>query len=112
MKPKLKKKKNNVKNEEITIDFSFINFLKLKLLFLCLSLIIIRLIAKKDHQIIYNKNKDIELFKNILELYITKGTQFNNDFTVYVKDYIIKINFLISDNEYQITKWFFFGGKY
>ena len=44
------------------------------------------------------KGEDKEIFKNLLELYIREEIENNNDFSLFIKNYLIKITLLINDN--------------
>ena len=91
-------KKINEENKE-KIELGNINILKLKILNICLYFITNE--ESNDFQLVDNNEK--EIFKNLLELYIKKEIENNNDFSLFIKNYIIKIVLLINDNYRKIN---------
>ena len=75
------------------------NILKLQLLNKCLYFITNE--DTNDFQLV-DKN-DKEIFNNLLTLYIKKEIENNNDFSLFIKNYIIKIVLLINDNYRKIN---------
>ena len=92
----IKKIKEENTNE---IEIGNNNILKLQLLNKCLYFITNE--DTNDFQLV-DKN-DKEIFNNLLILYIKKEIENNNDFSLFIKNYIIKIVLLINDNYRKIN---------
>lgn len=89
-------KQKDMMNEQNKLDINIANknILKLKILNICFYFI-----TNEDSdtfQLIKGEDKD--MFKNLLELYIKKEIENNNDYSLFIKNYLIKITLLINDN--------------
>jgi hypothetical protein len=73
------------------------NILKLKILNICFFFIT----NEESFELI--KEDDKQKLKNLLEIYIKKEIENKNDFTLFIKNYIIKISLLINDNNRSIN---------
>ena len=73
--------------------------LKLKILNLTLDFVI----NEDSDNFKQSKNSDKEIFNNLLELYIKKEIEKNNDFTLFIKNLIIKLTLLINDKYRRIN---------
>ena len=99
----IKKEKENLNEENnIKIEIANKNLLKLKILNICFYFITNE--DSDNFQLINNEDK--EKFKNLLELYIKEENKNNNDFSLFIKNYIIKITLLINDNNHRINLGF------
>ena len=89
-----KQKENENEENKIKIEIGNKNILKLKLLNICCYYI-----TNEDSNSFESiKGNDKEIFKNLLELYIKKEIDNNKDFSLFIKNYLIKITLLINDN--------------
>ena len=92
---KKEKEKENINEEtKINIEIGNKNILKLKILIICFYFIT----TEDSDSFELNKGEDKEKFKNLLEEYIQKEIENKNDFSLFIKNYIIKITLLINDN--------------
>ena len=91
--------KKITKENSNEIEIGNNNILKLQLLNKCLYFITNE--DTNDFQLV-DKN-DKEIFNNLLILYIKKEIENNNDFTLFIKNYLIKIVLLINDNYRKIN---------
>ena len=73
------------------------NILKLKILNICFFFIT----NEESFELI--KEDDKQKLKNLLEIYIKKEIENKNDFTLFIKNYIIKISLLINNNNRSIN---------
>ena len=97
---KIKKEKENIKEENnLKIEIGNKNILKLKILNICFFLLTNENLD--NFQLI--KNNDKEKFKNLLELYIKLEIENNIDFSLFIKNYIVKMTLLINDNYRRIN---------
>ena len=92
-------KENENEENKIKLEIGNINFLKLKMLYLTLDFVI----NEDSDNFKQSKNSDKEVFNNLLELYIKKEIEKNNDFTLFIKNLIIKLTLLINDNYRRIN---------
>ena len=85
------------KNEKSkgNIDFGYINLLKIRILNSWLYLL-----ANNSEKILSGDDKDKIAFKNLLYLYIKKESENHNDYTLFIKNHIINLIFLINDNNH------------
>ena len=91
----IKKEKENIKEENnIKIEIGNKNILKLKILNMCFSFLTNENLD--NFQLI--KNNDKEKLKNLLELYIKKEIENSIDFSLFIKNFIVKMTLLINDN--------------
>ena len=101
---KLESKLKSLKEEEneenkIKLEIGNINILKLKILNLSLDFVI----NEDSDNFKQSKNNDKEIFNNLLELYIKKEIENNNDFSFFIKNLIIKLTLSINDNYRRIN---------
>ena len=89
---KKEKEDNNLKKE-----LGNKNILKLKILKICFFFIT----NEEPFELI--KEDDKQKLKNLLEIYIKKEIENQNDFTLFIQNYIIKISLLINDNNRNIN---------
>ena len=73
------------------------NILKLKILNICFFFIT----NEESFELI--KEDEKQKLKNLLEIYIKKEIENKNDFTLFIKNYIIKIALLINNNNNSIN---------
>jgi hypothetical protein len=73
------------------------NILKLKILNICFFFIT----NEESFELI--KEDDKQKLKNLLEIYIKKEIENKSDFSLFIKNYIIKISLLINDNNRSIN---------
>ena len=73
------------------------NILKLKILNICFFFIT----NEESFELI--KEDDKQKLKNLLEMYIKKEIENKSDFSLFIKNYIIKISLLINDNNRSIN---------
>ena len=89
-----KQKENENEENKIKLEIGNKNIIKLKILNICCYFI-----TNEDSDSFESiKGEDKEIFKNLLELYIKKEIDDNNDFSLFIKNYLIKISLLINDN--------------
>jgi hypothetical protein len=91
----IKKEKENDNN--LNKEVGNQNILKLKILNICFFFIT----NEESFELI--KEDDKQKLKNLLEIYIKKEIENKNDFTLFIKNYIIKISLLINDNNRSIN---------
>ena len=91
----IKKEKDDDKN--LNKEIGNKNILKLKILNICFFFIT----NEESFELI--KEEDKQKLKNLLEIYIKKEIENKNDFTLFIKNYIIKISLLINDNNRSIN---------
>ena len=97
----------NISNKQISddnkeknlIEIGEINLLKLKIVNICLYLIINEDFDNNK----VNKEENHEKFRNLLEKFIQKEMNINNDFSLFIKNYIIIIALLINNNSKEMN---------
>jgi hypothetical protein len=87
--------KKNEKSKEKT-DLGNINILKIRIINLWLYLL-----ANNSEKILAGDDKDKIEFKNLLHFYIEKESVNQNDYILFIKNYIIKLIFLIYENNHN-----------
>ena len=96
-KENLNKEENNEENN--IIELSEINYIKLNILNICLYFITSE--ESDSFDSIKGDNKD--KLKKLLEIYIKKEIKNSHDFTIFIKNYIIKLTLLINNNGMNIN---------
>ena len=99
---KTKKENNNKEdnNNEINlIEQGEINILKLKIVNICLDLIVNEEYDSSN----FEKGKNKEEFKKLLEILITKEIKNNKDFSLFIKNYIVMLDLLINNEGKEIN---------
>ena len=99
---KAKKENNNKEdnNNEINlIEQGEINILKLKIVNICLDLIVNEEYDSSN----FEKGKNKEEFKKLLEILITKEIKNNKDFSLFIKNYIVMLDLLINNEGKEIN---------
>ena len=103
----IKIKKESDEKEEKTNEINLIeqgeiNFLKLKIINKCLNLIV-----NEEYDFSnFDKGKNKEEFKKILEQLIAEEIKNNKDFSLFIKNYIIKTTLLINNDGRDINLGF------
>lgn len=87
--------KKNEKSKEKT-DLGNINILKIRIINLWLYLL-----ANNSEKILAGDDRDKIEFKNLLHFYIEKESVNQNDYILFIKNYIIKLIFLIYENNHN-----------
>jgi hypothetical protein len=87
--------KKTEKSKEKT-DLGNINILKIRIINLCLYLL-----ANNSEKILAGDDKDKIEFKNLLHFYIEKESVNQNNYVLFIKNYIIKLIFLIYENNHN-----------
>ena len=96
---KFKKEIEETKDNELYVETGRLNLIKLSILDTCFYLVTNG--ANDNFETVKDDYK-VKL-KNLLELYIKTEIKNNNDFTLFIKNYVIKIAVLINNNGREIN---------
>lgn len=96
---KFKKEIEETKDNILNVEAGRLNFLKLNILDTCFYLV-----TNGDNDNFETVKDDYkDKLKNLIELYIKTEIKNNNDFSLFIKNYIIKITVLINNNGREIN---------
>jgi len=96
---KFKKEIEVTNDNDHNAEVGNLNYLKLSMLDICFYLI-----TNEDNDSFETVKEDYkDKLKNLLELYIKTEIKNNNDFSLFIKNYVIKITVLINNNGREIN---------